>query len=278
MTDRHNRFLGNRVLSPETLMMGYGYDPFLSERSLKPPVFHTSTFVFRSAQDGKEFFELAYGLRQKRPNEEPGLIYSRINNPDLEMLEDRLAIWDQAEASLVFASGMAAISTTLWAYARPGTVIIHSGPVYGGTDFLLKKILPQFGVTSIGFLSEGGNRAMEVAVESARGKGPIAAFYAETPANPTNGMVDLEHARKIVSGLHGPDGKRPVIIVDNTLLGPIYQTPLADGADLVVTSLTKYVGGHSDLIAGGCSGAAAILEPIRGMRTILGTMCDPHTG
>jgi methionine-gamma-lyase len=111
MGDTHNRFLGNHALSPETLMMGYGYDPFLSERSLKPPVFHTSTFVFRSAQDGKEFFELAYGLRQKRPNEEPGLIYSRINNPDLEMLEDRLAIWDRAEASLVFASGMAAIST-----------------------------------------------------------------------------------------------------------------------------------------------------------------------
>jgi methionine-gamma-lyase len=173
MTDSHNRFLGNHALSPETLMTGYGYDPFLSERSLKPPVFQTSTFVFRSAQDGKEFFELAYGLRQKRPNEEPGLIYSRINNPDLEMLEDRLAIWDQAEACLVFASGMAAISTTLWAYPRPGTVIIHSGPVYGGTDFLLKKILPQFGVTSIGFLSEGGSKAMEEAVKSARGKGPI---------------------------------------------------------------------------------------------------------
>src|SRR5439155_3622055 len=135
MTEKRwrKRLVGNRALSPETLMMGYGYDPFLSERSLKPPVFHTSTFVFRRAQDGKEFFELAYGLRQKRPNEEPGLIYSRINNPDLEMLEDRLALWDQAEASLVFASGMAAISTTLWAYARPGSVIIHSGPVYGGT-------------------------------------------------------------------------------------------------------------------------------------------------
>ena len=91
---------------------------------------------------------------------------------DLEMLEDRLAIWDQAEASLVFASGMAAISTTLWANARPGTVIIHSGPVYGGTDFLLKRILPQFGVTSIGFLSEGGNKAMEEAAQSARGQGP----------------------------------------------------------------------------------------------------------
>ena len=280
MTDTRwrDRLLGNRALSPETLMMGYGYDPFLSERSLKPPVFHTSTFVFRSAEDGKAFFELAYGLRQKHPNEEPGLIYSRINNPDLEMLEDRLAIWDQAEASLVFASGMAAISTTLWAYARPGSVIVHSGPVYGGTDFLLTKILPQFGITSIGFLTEGGNKAMDDAVEAARGKGPIAVLYLETPANPTNGMVDLEHARQIASRLRGADSKQPVIVVDNTLLGPIYQRPLAHGADLVVTSLTKYVGGHSDLIAGGCSGATALLEPIRGMRTILGTMCDPHTG
>ena len=280
MTDTRwrDRLLGNRALSPETLMMGYGYDPFLSERSLKPPVFHTSTFVFRSAEDGKTFFELAYGLRQKHPNEEPGLIYSRINNPDLEMLEDRLAIWDQAEASLVFASGMAAISTTLWAYARPGSVIVHSGPVYGGTEFLLTKILPQFGITSIGFLTEGGNKAMDDAVEAARGKGSIAVLYLETPANPTNGMVDLEHARQIASRLRGADGKQPVIVVDNTLLGPIYQRPLAHGADLVVTSLTKYVGGHSDLIAGGCSGATALLEPIRGMRTILGTMCDPHTG
>jgi methionine-gamma-lyase len=119
---------------------------------------------------------------------------------------------------------------------------------------------------------------MEEAVEAARGKGPIAAVYIETPANPTNGMVDLDHARKIVSGLRGPDSKPPVIVVDNTLLGPLFQSPLSHGADLVVTSLTKYVGGHSDLIAGGCSGAAALLEPIRGMRTILGTMCDPHTG
>src|SRR5260370_30613025 len=128
MTDRHNRFLGNRVLSPETLLMGYGYDPFLYERALKPPVFHTSTFVFRTAQDGKEFFELAYGLRQKRPNEEPGLIYSRINNPDLQILEDRLAIWDEAENNLAFASGMAAISTSLCAYAQPGSGLVHSGP------------------------------------------------------------------------------------------------------------------------------------------------------
>ena len=271
------RLVGNRTLSPETLMMGYGYDPFLSERSLKPPVFQTLTFVFRTAQDGKEFFELAYGLRQKRPNEEPGLIYSRINNPDLEMLEDRLAIWDEAEGNLAFASGMAAISTSLWAYARPGSVIVHSGPVYGGTDFLLKRILPQFGVTSIEFPAEGGAEAMEKAVNRARALGPIAALYLETPANPTNGLVDISRARQLAEDLGG-GARRPTVIVDNTLLGPLYQTPLAHGADLVVTSLTKYVGGHSDLIAGGCSGATAALDPIRGMRTILGTMCDPNTG
>src|SRR5271156_3010754 len=203
----HKRTLGNRVLSPETLMMGYGYDPFLSERSLKPPVFQTSTFVFRTAQDGKEFFELAYGLRQKRPNEEPGLIYSRINNPDLEMLEDRLAIWDEAEDNLAFASGMAAISTTLWAYARPGSVIVHSGPVYGGTDFLLKRILPQFGVTSIEFPAEGGARAMQEAVNRAREMGSIAALYLETPANPTNGLVDIGRARQLAEDLAGAGGK-----------------------------------------------------------------------
>ncbi len=272
------RLVGNRALSPETLMMGYGYDPFRSERSLKPPIFPTSTFVFRTAEDGKAFFELAYGLRQKRPNEEPGLIYSRINNPDLEMLEDRLAIWDEAEDNLVFASGMAAISTTLWAYARPGAVVVHSGPVYGGTDFLLTRILPQFGVTTIAFPAEGGASAMEEAIGKARAHGPVAALFLETPANPTNGLVDIGHARRLTEDLVGLEGRRPVVIVDNTLLGPLFQTPIAHGADLVVTSLTKYVGGHSDLIAGGCSGTAAALDPVRGMRTILGTMCDPHTG
>ena len=171
----HASTLGTRTLAPETLMMGYGYDPHLSERSLKPPLFLTSTFVFRSAEDGKAFFELAYGLRQKHPNEEPGLIYSRINNPDLEMLEDRLAIWDEAEGSLVFASGMAAISTTLWAYARPGTAILHSDPIYGGTDFLLKKILPQFGVHPVAFSAEGGVEAMQIAAEKARKLGSVAA-------------------------------------------------------------------------------------------------------
>jgi methionine-gamma-lyase len=169
---------------------------------------------------------------------------------------------------------MAAISTTLWAFARPGSIIVHSGPVYGGTDFLLKKILPQFGVRTMGFLTEGGSSAMEKAIEDARRLGTVTAIYLETPANPTNGLIDLARARALAERI----SPRPIVIVDNTMLGPLYQTPLAHGADVVVTSLTKYVGGHSDLIAGGCSGAAKTLDPIRGMRTILGTMCDPHTG
>ena len=272
------RLVGNRALSPETLMMGYGYDPFLSERSLKPPVFHTSTFVFRTAQDGKEFFELAYGLRQKRPNEEPGLIYSRINNPDLQILEDRLAIWDEAENNLAFASGMAAISTSLWAYARPGSVIVHSGPVYGGTDFLLKKILPQFGVTPVGFPAEGGSKAMEEAVDSARAIGPIAALYLETPANPTNGLVDTRPRQTIGGRGQGRRRKAPgdrrgqhdarTRVPDAP--GP-RRRPGRHLADQICRRPFR-------LIAGGCSGRRAALDPIRGMRTILGTMCDPHTG
>ncbi len=270
------RTLGNRVLAPETLMMGFGYDPMLSEGSLKPPQFQTSTFVFRSAEDGKRFFATMQGRRKLGPDEEPGLVYSRFNNPNLEVLEDRLALWDEAEASLAFASGMAAISTCLWAYLRPGDVVLKSQPIYGGTETLIDSILPEFGVRGFGFEVEGGPDAMRAAADAARGAGRVAAIYVETPANPTNGLVDIAQARRISEAL-AIDAKRPPVIVDNTMLGPIFSTPLAHGADIVVTSLTKYVGGHSDLIAGGASGARAMLAPVRRMRSTLGTMCDPHT-
>ena len=270
------RTLGSRALAPETLMMGFGYDPMLSEGSLKPPQFQTSTFVFRSAEDGKKFFAAMQGRRKLGPDEEPGLVYSRFNNPNLEVLEDRLALWDEAEASLAFASGMAAISTCLWAYLRPGDVVLQSQPIYGGTETLVNSILPEFGVRQVGFEVEGGIAAMRAAAEAARRLGPVAAVYLETPANPTNGLVDIAEARRLAEGL-ALGGKRPPVIVDNTMLGPIFSTPLALGADLVITSLTKYVGGHSDLIAGGASGAKVMLAPVRRMRSTLGTMCDPHT-
>jgi methionine-gamma-lyase len=270
------RALGDRLLAPETLMMGFGYDPTLSEGSLKAPQFSTSTFVFRSAEDGKKFFAAMQGRRKLGPDEEPGLVYSRFNNPNLEVLEDRLALWDEAEASLAFASGMAAISTCLWAYLRPGDVVLQSQPIYGGTETLLHSILPEFGVQQVGFEVEGGLDAMRAAAARATAAGKVGAVYIETPANPTNGLVDIAEARRLSESM-AIDGKRPPVIVDNTMLGPIFCTPLAQGADLVVTSLTKYVGGHSDLIAGGASGDKLMLAPVRRMRSTLGTMCDPHT-
>ncbi len=270
------RTIGTRKLKPETLMMGYGYDPMLSEGSLKPPQFQTSTFVFKSAEDGKKFFATIQGRRKLGPDEEPGLVYSRFNNPNLEVLEDRLALWDEAEASLAFASGMAAISTCLWAYLRPGDVVLQSQPIYGGTETLIHSVLPEFGVSQVGFEVEAGVAAMRAAAKKAKSVGRIGAIYVETPANPTNGLVDIAAARAISDEL-AVDGRRPPVIVDNTMLGPVFCSPIRHGADLVVTSLTKYVGGHSDLIAGGASGAGIMLAPVRRMRSTLGTMCDPHT-
>lgn len=274
---RHH-FIKEQRLRPETLMMGYGFDPQLSEGSVKCPIFQTSTFAFRSAEEGKAFFELAYGLREKRPAEEPGLIYSRINNPDLEILEDRLRLWDEAEAGLVFSSGMAAISTTLLSFVQPGDVVVHSDPLYGGTEFLLYHVLPRFGVSRVGFLAGSGPEALEQAIEEARGIGRVAALFVETPANPTNALVDLAHCARVARSLEDASGRRPLLIVDNTFLGPLWQQPLHHGADLVIYSLTKYVGGHSDVIAGGCLGPEHLVATVRGMRTILGTMSDPHTG
>lgn len=276
-----SRKIGNRTLSPETLMMGYGYSPHLSEGALKPPLFQTSTFVFDTAEDGKASFELAYGLREKRRGEEMHLIYSRINNPNLEVLEDRLAVWDGAEKALAFASGMAAISTTLMTFLRPGDSFVFSEPVYGGTEYLVHNILPQYGAKGVGFMAEGGADAFREAARkaadlAAKSGGNVGAIYVETPANPTNGLVDIGLARELSESLKGQAG-RPPVIVDNTFLGPLWQSPLALGADLCLTSLTKYVGGHSDLIAGSASGDANWIGQVAVFRTILGTMTDPHT-
>jgi len=268
--------LGDRRLRPETLMTGYGYDPMLSEGALKPPLFQTSTFVFKSAEDAKDHFAALQGRRKLRPDEEPGLVYSRLNNPNFEVVEDRLAIWDEAEASLLFASGMAAISTTLWAYLRPGDAIVQSAPIYGGAETLIHSLLPEFGVAGAPFEAEHGPEALMRATEAAMQKGRVGAIFIETPANPTNALVDIAVARAASERAAG-GGKRPPVIVDNTMLGPVYCTPLAHGADIVVNSLTKYVGGHSDLIAGGASGSKAMLAPVRRMRSILGAASDTHT-
>lgn len=270
-------YLEGRPLHPESLMMSYGYQPELSEGAIKCPIFQTSTFVFRTAEEGKAFFELAYGLRRRGPNEPMGLIYSRLNNPDLEVLEDRLTLWDEAEAAAVFASGMAAISTTLLTFVRPGDVVLHSEPVYGGTDFFLKHILPEFGVRVIGFRAGTPPQATEARLQQMGLADKLAFILIETPANPTNALVDIAAYAALAARLSRED--RPVLTaIDNTFLGPLWQQPLRHGADLVLYSATKYIGGHSDLIAGVCLGRRDLLDHIKVFRTILGTMAGPHTG
>ena len=279
----HKRKLGSRVLQPETQMMGYGYDPTLSEGSLKPPIFLTSTFVFRNAQDGKDFFDYTSGRRQPPPGQAAGLVYSRFNNPNLEVLEDRLALWEGGEAACVFSSGMSAISTTLWAYLKPNDVLLMSEPLYGGTETLIDKTMPAFGIGAVR-VADAINRAAvmagaQKALEQAKAKGgKVGLLVTETPANPTNSLVDLRLWREVSEWLAGQQGGvRPPVAVDNTFLGPVFQKPLEHGADIIMYSLTKYVGGHSDLVAGGVVGAKAMLQPVRALRSSLGTQLDPNT-
>jgi methionine-gamma-lyase len=139
----------------------------------------------------------------------------------------------------------------------------------------VRKILPEFGIRRQQFIP--GSERLDDALEAAAALGNVAAIYIETPANPTNTLVDIAECAALARRLQRADGSRPLVLVDNTFLGPLWQQPLAHGADLVLYSLTKYVGGHSDLIAGACLGNAALLGRVRGTRTILGTMPDAWT-
>ncbi len=266
-----------RKLHPESLMMGYGYKPEWSEGSLKSPIFQTSTFVFKTAEEGKAFFEVAYGLRKANEGEGIGLIYSRLNNPDLEILEDRLSLWDGAEAAAAFKSGMAAISTTMWAYLRPGDVLLYSRPIYGGTDHLANFVLPEFGITPIDFDCRDTINSIEARLtRDAPGK-RVGLILIETPANPTNDLIDIAMGTELARR-HSTDDHKVPVAVDNTFLGPVFQRPLDHGADIVIYSATKFIGGHSDLIAGAALGSEEMMAPVRAMRTFLGTMVGPWTG
>ena len=273
----HKRKVGKRTLSPVTQMMGFGYDPHLSEGALKPPVFLTSTFVFRTAQDGKDFFDYTSGRKNAPEGGRGGLVYSRFNNPNLEVLEDRLALWDEAESAAVFASGMAAIATTLLANLKGGDVLLFSQPLYGGTETLIAKALPNYGIRSVGFADGLSKADVDAAVDRALELGRIGLIMTETPANPTNALVDLKLMAETADAIGRRQGYRPLVATDNTMLGPVYQKPLNCGADLNIYSLTKYVGGHSDLVAGGVSGKRGHVLPIRLLRGAIGTQLDPNT-
>jgi methionine-gamma-lyase len=261
---------------PESLMMSHGYKPELSEGAIKAPIFQTSTFVFKTAEEGKAFFEIAYGIREKAQDEELGLIYSRINNPNLQILEERLTLWDKAEDCAVFESGMSAISTVLLEFLKPGDLLLYSSPNYGGTDHFIHHFLPKIGVDSLSFHHGQSNEEILELLQSSGKADKLAMIYIESPANPTCDIVDIAACRKIANVFATKE--KPVhIAVDNTYMGPLWSHPLEHGADLVIYSATKYIGGHSDLIAGAVLGNADNMKRVKVLRTFLGNMASPHT-
>jgi methionine-gamma-lyase len=269
--------IGNHALHPETLMLNYGYDPQLSEGAVKPPVFLTSTFVFRTAEDGKDFFDFVAGRREPPDGMGAGLVYSRFNHPNSEIVEDRLAVYEHTDNCALFSSGMAAISTTILAFTRPGDVILHSQPLYGGTETLLAKTLAGLCIGAVGFADGIDESAVRRAADDAMGKGRVAMIFIETPANPTNGLVDIALVRSVADAIGKAQSHTPIVACDNTLLGPVFQRPIERGADLSLYSLTKYVGGHSDLIAGAALGSKRLMKEVRALRSAIGTQLDPHS-
>ena len=279
MSDAKNRrtHIGEQPLHAETQMLSYGFDPFLSEGAVKPPVFLTSTFAFRTAEEGAAFFDIAAGRAPAPEGDRGGLVYGRLNHPNLQIAEERLALLDGAEAALITSSGMAAISALFFSLLRPGQQIVRSRSLYGGTETLINQVMPEWGVSSVAFDDGMSQAQMRAALETAAGRGRVGLFYIETPANPVNALVDFAAVDSTLAAFSARHGYRPPSVCDNTLLGPLFQQPLQHGIDMVVYSLTKYVGGHSDLIAGGVTGPRAQIDTLRAWRTAVGCQLDAHS-
>ncbi len=260
-------------VKPQTSIFSKGYDPQRSEGAACVPVFRTSTFVFPNAAAGKRAFEIAYGLDPVKPGESPALIYTRVNNPNSEIVEDRVTCWDGAEAAALFSSGMGAISGACLSFLRPGDTLVFSDPVYGGTEYFFRHLLPSFGIRTRPFRA-GATRAEIDALVA--GDPTVKLIYVETPANPTLMQTDLKAVSEIAAARSTHD-RRILVLVDNTMLGPIFCKPLQHGADIVLYSATKFFGGHSDLVAGLAMGSLDLIGQVKVMRTILGSNSDPDT-
>lgn len=263
-------------LRPETLAVAFGYDPEMGMGSVKPPIFMTSTFVYPSAQHAKNVHE-AYFDGTGPLVGETNHIYSRLGHPGLDFLEKRLAAIDGAEEAVAYSSGMAAHSSIALAYVRPGDSVLHGRPIYGGVDMLYNSIMPQFGSHVAAYTDGTDENDVRKAADEAMAKGPLKLIIAETPANPTAAVVDLDLMVRIADEVGAKQGHRPLVVVDNTLLGPFAQRPIEHGVDLCMTSLTKYCGGHSDLLAGGISGRKELIDHLRMQRTTWGNHLDPYT-
>ena len=250
-----------------------GYDPALSENAVTVPIFPASTYVFPTAADGELQFARAYHL-PRDDGQQPGLIYARLNNPNLEIFETKMAaIEEGAACAAVFPSGMSAITTAILATLGPNSRVLYTDPVYGGTYFFLRFLGERFGITAVPVDTSQIDlveRALSDATE------PFDMILIETPANPTLSMTNIRRVTELAKEYCGD--KQTLVMVDNTFLGPVFLRPFECGADLVAYSATKFIGGHSDLIAGVILAKdPKLMSLIKDYRTILGGTVSPFT-
>ncbi len=238
-----------------TRAIHFGYEPMDHEGALTPPLHLTSTFAFETAETGGQIFA----------GERPGYIYSRISNPTLDLLERRVADLEGAEAALATASGMGAITSALWTLVAPGDEIIVDKTLYGCTFAYMRHGLAKFGVTITHVdMTDPANLSAAIGPKTR-------VVYFETPANPNMRLVDIEATAKIARA------GGAVTVVDNTYASPLLTRPIELGADIVVHSATKYLGGHGDLVAGIVVGSAETIATIRttGMKDMTGSIMAP---
>jgi len=260
---------------PETEALSHAFDPKHAQMAIKTPIYQTSTFIFSSAEEGKRTISEAYGLSETSGGD-PGMFYSRINHPNMELVEKRICLWDGAEEAAVFESGMAAISTALLTFLRPGDLILCNAPIYSGTDSFIKRFLVGFGVRIMEFEPDESPENVRMRLKDADLSESLKMVYLETPANPTNSMIDLELWSDFAHSYNRKD-RNILVAADNTYMGPLWQSPLRHGVDLVLYSATKYMGGHSDLLAGAVLGSKKLVSQIKSNRTLLGNATSPHT-
>jgi len=232
-------------------------------------VFRSSTYVFATPEEAEHAFAVSSGRIAPQGGERADLIYSRISHPNAEILEDQIVPLEPgASAAAVFNSGMAAIMTAFFTYGRLDGTIVYTTPLYGGTTGLIHQFLAPLHMNAIAVRS-GDAAALDQAIASARN---CCIVYLETPANPTLIMTDIERA-SIAAARH-PD--LPVVMVDNTFLGPAFQHPLKWGADLVLYSATKYLAGFSDMLAGiALARDPEMIQTLRSRRAMFGNILQP---
>ena len=208
---------------PETAVLTKGFDPQLSVGSARPPVYRSSTYVFSSPEAAERSFDIVLGRAQPTAEESPDLIYARLNHPNAEILEDQFVPLERgAVAAAVFNSGMAAIFTVLIGYLERGSSLIYTQPLYGGTQHLIHQVFEPLGFTAQP-VAAGDTRALTDAIAHTDN---VRLVLIETPSNPTLTMTDLDAAASAVRR----HPRRPLLAVDNTLLGPTFQHPIDHGA------------------------------------------------